>query len=160
MEEIAEAADVSRRTFFNHFPTKNDAFIPDLGVLPPGALTDFGSRRTPGLIDAIEQLVLARAELLGSILDDNGASMRVVHDNPELHPLLMAQVREFELAVREASASRFDTSDTSLEVLTTASLVISLERAVLEAWRVSPRGSELADLVHPAIESLRRAIST
>ncbi|WP_312349179.1 TetR/AcrR family transcriptional regulator [Actinomyces sp.] len=159
VEQIAAAAEVSRRTFFNHFPTKNDAFIPDLDVIPPQALEDFAMVSPHGLLDAMETLVLARMELLEPILDDDGLSIELVHANPELHPLFMARVREFELAVGEAAASRLAAAPTAPEVLVTAGLVSSLERAVLETWRVSPEGTVLSDLVHAAVEGLRDALN-
>lgn len=159
VEQIAEAAGVSRRTFFNHFPTKNDVFIPDLDEVPPRALADFASRRTPGLLDAVEELMVARMEVLEQTVDDDGTGMEVVHGNPELHPLLMARVHDFETAVREAAAQRLGVPGTSPDAVATACLVTSVERTVLGTWHAGPRRTPLSELVPPAVDGLRNALA-
>lgn len=41
MEELADAAEVSRRTLFNYFPSKLDAVLGEIPELPPAALATF-----------------------------------------------------------------------------------------------------------------------
>lgn len=159
VEQIAEEAEVSRRTFFNHFATKNDAFIPDFAAAPERALEDFASGVTPDFLEAVEQLLLARVRLLDSILDSKGFAVSVIHDNPELHPLLIAQVRSFELAVRQAAATRFRCDVEDPRALTTANLVTSLERSALEMWRETWEGTPPEALVHRSLDGLRAALS-
>lgn len=158
VERIAEAADVSRRTFFNHFATKNDAFVPDIGFTSPQVLSGFAAGTNPDLLGAVEEVLRTRADHLGTVLDDGGASLRVIHENPELLPLLQAQVRGFETDLRHAMAVRAGIPETSPQAMAVANLVTSLERSILESWRTAPGGTPLGDLVAPVVEGLREAL--
>lgn len=158
MERIAEAANVSRRTFFNHFATKNDAFIPDFPPLPPETVEAFASGTTPCLLDAVEGVLTVHCELLSPLLDDGGIGIRVVHENPELKALLMAKVRGFESEMRDASARRLGVDQDSPVALAVANLISALERTILESWRTQPAGTQLPALVHLVVEGLGNAL--
>lgn len=158
VERIAEAADVSRRTFFNHFATKNEAFIPEFPPVPPETVEAFASNEAPRLLDAIEDVLLVHCELLQPLIDDGGTGMRIVHENPELKALLMAKVRGFETDMRAAAARRLHLEKDSPVPLAVANLVSALERTVLESWRTEPEGTPLPDLVHRVVEGLGSAL--
>lgn len=62
MEELAEAAEVSRRTLFNYFPGKIDAVLGEHPDLPEAALTEFLAGGPHGnLLEDVAEL--ARAAL-------------------------------------------------------------------------------------------------
>src|SRR3954462_3338186 len=63
MEDLAEAADVSRRTLFNYFPRKADAVLGEMPDIAEAALAAFRSGGPHGnLIDDLTEL--ARLALL------------------------------------------------------------------------------------------------
>lgn len=158
VERIAEAADVSRRTFFNHFATKNDAFIPEFPPVPPEAIEAFASGSTPRMLDAVEEVLTIHCELLRPLLDDGGIGMLLVHENPELKALLMAKVHGFESDMRAATARRLHLEEDSPVPLAVANVVSALERTVLESWRTEPAGASLPALVHRVVEGFGNAM--
>ena len=99
MEELAGAADVSRRTLFNYFPGKTDAVLGGPPELPPDALAAFDAGGPTGrLVDDLA--ALASALLAGKDLDPELAALgrRIVHRTPRL----LAVVHErFEQVMQE-----------------------------------------------------------
>jgi AcrR family transcriptional regulator len=99
LEDLAEAADVSRRTLFNYFPGKTDAVLGGPPELPADALAAFDAGGPTG------RLVDDLAALASAALDDKDfdpeiavRARRVVHDTPRL----LALVHErFEHVMRE-----------------------------------------------------------
>jgi AcrR family transcriptional regulator len=99
MEDLAEAAGVSRRTLFNYFPSKTDAVLGEHPEIPPEVLTTFHAGGPHG--DLLEDLAeLARAALAVKQPDRESIELgrRVMADNPRL---LAAAHERFEAITEE-----------------------------------------------------------
>jgi AcrR family transcriptional regulator len=105
--DIAAAADVSPRTVFNHFATKDDAILGH-DAARTRELRDAVEAQPADLspVDAIRAVML---EALGQA-DDLGATWRtraeLVHRYPRLVPAQLAAFAEFESGMATAIANR------------------------------------------------------
>jgi len=100
VDEISALAQVSPRTFFNYFPSKEAAVIGDVPALPNASVIDEFVNAGP------EQTVLdgIRDLLAGAVDDSDEAEDRDVHDlrrellkaNPQLFTLRMAGMKQIE----------------------------------------------------------------
>ena len=85
MDDLARAADVSRRTLFNYFPSKVDAVLGNPPELPPDVLATFYARGPHGhLVDDLGELavVLLRSKVLDREEMERGR--RIVTTTPRL----------------------------------------------------------------------------
>lgn len=85
MDELAEAADVSRRTLFNYFPSKVDAVLGNPPELPPDVLATFHAGGPHGhLVDDLGELamVLLSSKVLSHEEMERGR--RIVITTPRL----------------------------------------------------------------------------
>lgn len=107
MDELAEAADVSRRTLFNYFPSKVDAVLgPELD-LASAALDTFRSGGPHGdLIDDLQALVLTILESEDVDLAAIRRFDRIVHANPALLVHLKERMRRFAALLVGAAVDR------------------------------------------------------
>lgn len=99
MDDLAEAADVSRRTLFNYFPGKVDAVLGGTPQLPEPALATFEAGGPTGLL--VDDLgALAAAILEEKHFDPELVALgrRTLHQQPRL--LVVAHER-FELVMQE-----------------------------------------------------------
>ena len=110
VEEISEAADVSPRTFFNYFATKDDALIGD-PIVDAVEMRDRLSL-VPADVPIIDALLLALAPAVAAIQAQRAlwlVRMRVIDNNPGVLPALMARgmvaEREFIAALAERTGS-------------------------------------------------------
>ena len=106
VEQISEECDVSSRTFFNYFANKDEAVLG--GDQEIGNTLDL-FRALPADMGVFEALRLAFVPVIHQMEDHRetvSLRMRVVADNPQLLPRLLATSVESEMAVAAAVADR------------------------------------------------------
>jgi AcrR family transcriptional regulator len=117
VEDIAEAADVSPRTFFNYFPSKEAALF---GADPERleALREGVLHLAPGepALDALRQAMVAESRVITRELSDLGGDpqdmlrrMKAVRADPHLRAAQSAHMASLEAAVSDALAERLGT---------------------------------------------------
>ncbi|MGN8129850.1 TetR/AcrR family transcriptional regulator [Arthrobacter sp. RC1.1 241] len=93
VEEVCDAAGISRRTFFNYFPTKEDAIIGHAGDdIPADVIEDFiaggadspAGDISPTLFRDLVRLSLRLAEGMTASEEETRQLIGVVHKEPQL----------------------------------------------------------------------------
>ncbi|MHB1638309.1 MAG: TetR/AcrR family transcriptional regulator [Candidatus Dormibacteria bacterium] len=161
VEDIAEAADVSVRTFFNHFPSKEDAII----GLDQAWVQDIrdGLAARP----ADEQPLVAVWQVLGGLAsamleraEEWPLRMEVLRANPTLLPGLWASFATYERALVEGIAARTGTDpDRDLYPALTATVAMSAFRAAMALWRSGKGGRPLPDLLDGAFAQVAAGLA-
>ena len=127
VDEISHAANVSPRTFFNYFPSKESAIIGELPELPDEATVERFVAAGPEepILQGMSRLLIAAidgADLGDALLHDRAASAQELHvlrrallkDNPELFALRMATMHKFEEALSAVVQRRLAHDDPAL----------------------------------------------
>lgn len=117
VEDIAAAAEVSPRTFFNYFPSKEAALFtsdPDRGA----QMRDRLAHESPGApsVDVLRQVLLGAARAVIEDLAELGGDpmdwlrrMRAVRADPQLGAAQAAQLARIERGITEGLAERLGT---------------------------------------------------
>jgi AcrR family transcriptional regulator len=163
VEDIAEAADVSPRTFFNYFPSKEAVLF---GGDPDRAaeLRDGIVNAAPGrpALDAL-RVVLAQdsqatADELRSLGDDPAEwlrRMKVARTDPHVRAAHASQMAMLERAIAEGLAVRLGTSqETDPYPGILAAVAASTVRACLSFWAGSGGAMPLGQLIDQAFLAL------
>ncbi len=169
IDAISERAEVSRRTFFNYFDSKDDAI---LGVSPPDVrpetLTGHLSRYAHAdLVESIIGLIIA---VLGPSIDEpalHRLRLEVIRQHPQLLERMLARMaRTTEqltaaastLIARNAAVGDQAVTDGVAETLlmTCAGAV----RAATKQWSTTTSDLSLEELEQRAVALVREAIET
>jgi AcrR family transcriptional regulator len=151
VEDIAEAADVSPRTFFNYFPTKEAAVFgadPDrLDRLRAGlAAAAPGKDVHAALREVLAADARARAQQLAELGGDAAEwlrRMKSASDDPDLRAAQAAHMARTERVIAEGLAQRLGTDpDRDPYPILLAAAATAVLRAALTLWASS--GGELA----------------
>ena len=163
VEDIAEAADVSPRTFFNYFPSKEAALFggaPDRAA----ALRERIAGNTAGepVLDALRTALSADAEALAAELRELGGDpadwlrrMRVARADPHMRAAQAAQMAMIERAVAEGLAARLGADpETDPYPGVLAAVAVGAVRACLSFWAGSSGKVDLGELIDQAFGAL------
>lgn len=160
VDEISRAADVSPRTFFNYFATKEDAI---LGV-DPERVADAAERLASRPADeAPLQALLATlteaSRTLGERADDWSLRMRLVRDHPSLFPRYVAGFAAMERTLVAAVADRCGL-DPRVDVYPALVVAASLTtmRVAIEHWQATDRTASIQDLLAQAFDRLAEGL--
>jgi AcrR family transcriptional regulator len=149
VDEISAAAEVSPRTFFNYFATKEDALVGDplegcpAPLLPDGPVLD---ALTEALAPAFEQIQRDRDLWL--------LRMRVIGANPQLLPLLIATATSAEQRLARAIAEREGLPPGHPRPPVVASVANAAVRVALIRWADDGAARPLIDHVRDAFAVL------
>ena len=156
VEAIAAAADVSYRTFFNYFSSKEEALLAPGGPDHPRLST-----RLRALPAELDQLAAVRAAVQQEIVEleaDPGQlreRMTVLMTTPSLLPRLieMGAADERELALAIAERTGLD-ADTDLLPALLAAVVSAALRVSLLRWQAQGGTTPLTALVDEALDAV------
>jgi AcrR family transcriptional regulator len=163
VEDIAEAADVSPRTFFNYFPSKEAALF---GGDPDRAaeLRDRVAREAPGEppLVALRTVMAQDAEAIADELRSLGGDpsdwlrrMKVARTDPHVRAAQAAQMAMVERAISEGLAARLGVDlETDLYPLVLAGAVVGVVRACMVFWGGSGGTRQLGQIVDQALQAL------
>ena len=149
VDEIADRADVSPRTFFNYFSSKDDAVV-GLDPAAPQELFDaFTSRPADeSPVEALRAVQLERAAEMGAEPELWPLRMQVIDAHPVLVQRLIAGFSESERMLAEAIAQRTGT-EAGVDAYPTllASVQACVMRTALHRWLATDFTASLPALV-------------
>jgi AcrR family transcriptional regulator len=151
--EISAEANVSSRTFFNYFPSKEDAMLGFHEELPTDdELAAFAASESSDLLDELAQLirnVFSASPTDRTIMRDR---RKLLHRHPELLQKQMARVLAVEQRIAPAVAERMrrldkfrDLADHDAAAQMLVMLAISTIRIAIRSATSSPQSSADAD---------------
>jgi AcrR family transcriptional regulator len=163
VEDIAEAANVSPRTFFNYFPSKEAALF----GTDPERVTALRTRilhRAPGesALDALRQALATMARGIAEELSELGGDpadmlrrVKAVRADPHLRAAQSAHMASVEGALAEALAERLET-DAELDPypVLLASAATGVIRTSMIFWARSGGTVPLHQLIDTAFQAL------
>jgi AcrR family transcriptional regulator len=156
VDEIAARADVSPRTFFNYFPSKDDAVI---GLDPAGPADQaaaFAAR--PANESAVAVMRAIAREQATQMAEDPQLwplRLQVIDAHPALLATLSAAFGEFDRALAAAIAERTGTRvDEDVLPMLLAGVAGAAMRTSLHRWLASGFTASLPDLVDEAWDAL------
>ena len=149
VEEIAEEADVSVRTFYDHFHSKEDAMI------------GFDAYRVDQLRVALAERPLGESALdalhtvLRMMLEESSFEwplrMKVIATNPALLPRMFTSFIVYERAMIEAVAARTGLDpDHDLYPAVVTAVAVGALRASLTVWRAGGERDDLTEIFDTA----------
>ncbi|GAA0447398.1 TetR family transcriptional regulator [Paractinoplanes deccanensis] len=161
VEEISEAADVSPRTFFNYFATKDDAIIGEQIADGPSVCDRLLA--VPAEVPLIPAMLEALAPEIQQFQADREIwllRMRVIKNNPSLLPLLVARGGIAERESAGAIATRLGLPADDYFALLAATLTGTAVRAAMMRWADSEGHDDLPQLVREAFGVLAEGLNT
>ena len=169
VDAVSRIADISPRTFFNYFASKEEAVVGDGPQLPSPELVEwFVADREQDVLSGIGTLLLATAE--AGLHDHEIVLLRkeLVHQHPHLTTMRMREFRLFEEDFAEIVARRLAAEDPELaadpNALTSrARLVTYVAMAAMRhawsCWAASDEpGSQLSDRLRSSFEELETVL--
>lgn len=163
VEDIVEAADVSPRTFFNYFPSKEAALIgadPERTERLRQRLVDEPASKSP--LEALRSVMVEEIRWLAEELAELGGEpadwicrMKMAMVDPQLRAAQAAHMTQLEHAIVAGLAERLgtDTGRDPYPVLL-ASTAVGLMRAVITIWAHLGEAVALDGLTDSAFQAL------
>jgi AcrR family transcriptional regulator len=156
IEEIADAADVSPRTFFNYFSSKEEALVardPDEVARVRGALAARLAVEPP--LAALRGVLRELAGHLSERREEWLAHLSVVRSDPHVLAAHLAGWAELERELAAAVAERTDTdAERDLYPRLVVGAAVGAMRVAAMRWRDGDGGEPLEDLIDEAFDAL------
>ena len=164
VEEVCAEVGVSRRTFFNYFPSKEDAVI---GIDETEALeqlvTQFlerGSRGWGAVVDDLVELAVEHARAAGFGIAEHAELVAAIGREPKLLAHFVGISREREQQLAELIAEREHTRTSDPRTLAAVQIVASALRLAGERLLDQTTGDDFATALTDSLAAIRAVLAT
>lgn len=167
IEDIAEAAEVATRTFFNYFPSKESAVMGADPERPEELGRCLAARpKTESPLQAVAEVLVDYARLVDEDVDELGGSKKtwfqrfcILRSDPELLSAYAAHMAEVERRLTEVLAERMGTDPyrDPYPALVTATALAAARVAALY-WSANGGVESLSRLTRLAVEALAQGL--
>lgn len=156
MDAVAEQANVSVRTVFRYFPTKEDLVFADV----EGDLADFrelldARPATEPVMDGVRAVVEVLAGRMETGEDEDARLAPLLHDEPALRQRYLAVLDGVEETVADWARARLDAGPADLRPRLLAASIVGVQRVVVDAV-VAGDPRPLSDLIREAVAVIGR----
>jgi len=163
IEELCDEVGVSRRTFFNYFPSKEEAV---LGVDESeeierlaGTFLALGSRGWPAVLEDLVALASDMSEQLGITVADHTEFIGALEREPRLLARALGMNREREQQLAELVATREGVPTSDMRVRATISLFATVMRSSVESL-LEAGTADLRAALDTSLAALRDVLAT
>ena len=169
IDEIGRVADISPRTFFNYFPTKEAALIGDTPTIPSAeAIEQFVSAGPEqSVLHGIAELLIEASD---NVAEDHELTQRrreVLKQHPQLFAMRMLTMKSFEEELRLVVAQRLEHDEPRLDAATLLSrsrlttLVAGAGmRHAWTCWADDGGASDLASRLRESFDELHTLVAS
>ncbi|CAN5593647.1 hypothetical protein BH10ACT7_BH10ACT7_24170 [soil metagenome] len=163
IEEVCIQVGVSRRTFFNYFPSKEDAVLggdpaEDVERLAREFL-DRGSRGWDAVLDDFLDLLVANFESTGVTAAGHAQLVKAIEREPRLLVRAMGMNRQVERQAAELVSAREGVPVGDLRVQASINLVTALLKATTEQYLLPDNSREFSDILHDHLTAMRTVLA-
>jgi len=148
IDEVAERADISRRTFFRYFPTKEAIVFPRQAERLVGFKTALAAA-TPDLV-GVQRACMTLAARFGDARAEFLTQGRIIHTS---HTLIAFEA-SLDVQWEDAIAAHLSQALPELQSRYLAGAMMGLVRAVLRSWREGGCTQDLTDMGAQAFDLL------
>ncbi|MGY6500387.1 MAG: acyl-CoA-like ligand-binding transcription factor [Acidimicrobiales bacterium] len=154
MGEIAQVLDVSERTLFRYFPTKESLLDPAHEELVASLVSELASRPAhESAFTAVRESLRALGDELSHDIERLAARMEIVESNPQVQAHLLQRQTELEEAIAEVVAARAGITDPAdLRPRLFAATATCTFRVAVEQWIVDDDRPDLLATLDEALD--------
>lgn len=158
VDEIARAANVSRRTFFNYFPSKVVACIPYVPPAEPEAVQLFLSDRSVPTMTALSRLMWNQVSTARRESPEFDRFHDLWRHEPGIQTEMHALFARLEGRLAQLVCQREGLAPDSVEAATVAAASIAILRVAVERWRTDESGALLENLIDESFDAVTDAV--
>ena len=163
IEQLCDEVGISRRTFFNYFPSKDEAVLgvdesEEVERLAVSFLA-LGSRGWPAVLEDLVVLAGTMSEQLGITLTDHTEFIGALEREPRLLARALGMNREREQQIGELVAAREGVPATDVRVRATITLFATLMRSSVESL-LEAGNADLRAALETSLAALRDVLAT
>ncbi|PDS80528.1 TetR family transcriptional regulator [Rhizobium sp. L43] len=153
IEDITEAADVSKRSFFDYFPSKEEVVFAWQDSFADRLMAEIAAR--PADESSVAAVEAALTATVIASVDERGLALaELIHDTPALRARDQLKYARLEQKLAEALLLRKGNDPERARMRVLAAVVIGALRVGSELWQQRPPGASLQDFAHEILAEL------
>lgn len=160
VEAIATEADVSIRTFFNYFSSKEEAAMADTEDRIARVVAELRARPAEeSVLDSMRHALVDGLDMREDNLNEWVAQLRLTRRTPSLYPYFVARQEEAERELVSVIADRTGTDpEHDLYPNLVVAVFIGAAKVAIRIWTEQRHSAPLATLISEALQQLSRGL--